>query len=548
MRGSLPRSGGVIVGFGDHLDMADGRGERELVFCHACENEWYRDQNGLECPGCHSDVVEVIDRNNDPRNARIDSTSTSDDEGEDLSRNADALPHHPLHRHNPWANDIPDPDEGDIEHVAFNPAPGIHFQRTTFRSTSPPGHNSRDPFPPLFTSFTAGLLNGGHVAPGAGHHQGPFSPPGSQHVHPPRYHSPFPTNPPGNPPFRTNVRVFGAGDQSINSLHAVMQTMLASIQANAVHADSDNRGPNQGPREGNAFDFILQSLTQLHDPTRAAHGDAVFTDEALDRIISQMMDQQGGAGSAPGPATAAAIAALPKKQADKDMVGTDGKAECSVCMDAVTLGDEVTVLPCKHWFHGECVGAWLTEHDTCPHCRQGIMPKDGPSNATTPRSPDQLPRHGLNQWTLGPGNSGGARSPNEMPSPGQTAHDARRRTRSVSLNGQRIQTPGLPSMPGAWTQPGMQHPYVPGGYPAYPEPQDFVQPPLDPQQPPRAQQYQSSQAPNSASPSSPERRRQSNSRESSSGSGNGEGSTNSAGSRVTGWFRNLRGNGSNEQR
>jgi len=33
---------------------------RDLVFCHQCENEWYRDEHGLECPDCHSDVVEIV--------------------------------------------------------------------------------------------------------------------------------------------------------------------------------------------------------------------------------------------------------------------------------------------------------------------------------------------------------------------------------------------------------------------------------------------------------------------------------------------------------
>ena len=511
--------------------MADRGEERELVFCHACENEWYKDQGGLECPQCHSEVVEVIDRNNDPRNSHIELANNSEDEDEAHNGNADALPHNPLHRHNPWANDAPDPDEGDIEHVAFNPAPGIHFQRTTFRSTSPPGQNPHDAFAPLFSSF-AGMFNGGATSPsppGYGPRRSPFPPPGAAQVHTQHNHLPFPVSPHGGPPIRANVRVFGAGDQSVNSLHAVMQTMLATLQENAVNANNDPHTQHRGQPEGNPFDFLMQTLTQFRDPTRAAHGDAVFTDEALDRIISQMMDQQGGGGSAPGPATATAIAALPKKQADKDMVGTDGKAECSVCMDAVLLGDEVTVLPCKHWFHGECVGAWLKEHDTCPHCRQGIMPKDGPADADAPRSPGQTPRHDQNAWTFG-----GPSGPGGMPNPSQILGAAQRMARPPPQPGQ-----GAP-----WTQPGMQQPYVPGGYPAYPEPQNYVQPPF----PPQHSGHQPSQMPPTTG--SPEGRRQSNSRGSSngSGSGNGEGGSGSTGSsRVAGWFRNLRG-GSSEHR
>lgn len=136
-----------------------------------------------------------------------------------------------------------------------------------------------------------------------------------------------------------------------------------------------------------------QFLSSIFAPTHAAHGDVVYSEEAFDRIISQFMEAQNGT-SAPGPASAAAINALPKKPVDKSMLGTDGKAECSVCMDNVSLGDEVTVLPCQHWFHGDCVGAWLKEHDTCPHCRQGIMPKDSELENNHPvRSPGQAPQH-----------------------------------------------------------------------------------------------------------------------------------------------------------
>ena len=147
---------------------------------------------------------------------------------------------------------------------------------------------------------------------------------------------------------------------------------------------------NAGPNGASAHHHIF---AQFLNPANAAHGDAVYTEEALDRVITQFMEQTYGS-SAPGPASAEAISRLPKKKADKSMMGSDGKAECSVCMDNVEIGDEVTVLPCSHWFHGECVGAWLKEHDTCPHCRQGIMPKDVEGSQTpSPRSPGQPSRN-----------------------------------------------------------------------------------------------------------------------------------------------------------
>lgn len=113
-------------------------------------------------------------------------------------------------------------------------------------------------------------------------------------------------------------------------------------------------------------------LNTVFNPAGAVSGDAVYTQEALDRVISQLMEQNA-TGSAPGPASAEAIASLPKVPVTTDMLGDNGKAECSICMDEVQVGETVVKLPCSHWFHGQCIEAWLGEHDTCPHCRKGIM-------------------------------------------------------------------------------------------------------------------------------------------------------------------------------
>jgi E3 ubiquitin-protein ligase RNF115/126 len=124
-------------------------------------------------------------------------------------------------------------------------------------------------------------------------------------------------------------------------------------------------GPDDIP---NAFTAMLASLL---NPGVA--GDAVYTQEALDRVISQLMEQHTG-GNAPGPAPEDAIAALPKKKIDRSMLDNKDEGDCSVCMDTVTVGCEVANLPCGHWFHEHCVSMWLREHNTCPICRKGITP------------------------------------------------------------------------------------------------------------------------------------------------------------------------------
>lgn len=34
--------------------------ERDLVFCHECNEEWYRDEHGLTCFACGSDFCEIV--------------------------------------------------------------------------------------------------------------------------------------------------------------------------------------------------------------------------------------------------------------------------------------------------------------------------------------------------------------------------------------------------------------------------------------------------------------------------------------------------------
>lgn len=136
------------------------------------------------------------------------------------------------------------------------------------------------------------------------------------------------------------------------------------------------RGPNQPP------DLATLIAGFIGGPNGRA-GDAVFTQEAFDQVMSQLMEQTQS-GTAPPPATEEAIDALPKKNVSPDMMGNDGKVECSICMDDVELGAEVTLLPCNHWFHHECIKHWLKEHDTCPHCRKPI--EEHNAQPTSPNS------------------------------------------------------------------------------------------------------------------------------------------------------------------
>lgn len=48
---------------------------------------------------------------------------------------------------------------------------------------------------------------------------------------------------------------------------------------------------------------------------------------------------------------------------------------CAVCIESIELNSKVTVLPCGHHFHHECILPWLTERQaTCPLCKYSLQP------------------------------------------------------------------------------------------------------------------------------------------------------------------------------
>ena len=43
--------------FRRHLDTS---GDREVVFCHECSRQWYRNEYGMPCPGCGGEFTEIV--------------------------------------------------------------------------------------------------------------------------------------------------------------------------------------------------------------------------------------------------------------------------------------------------------------------------------------------------------------------------------------------------------------------------------------------------------------------------------------------------------
>jgi len=106
-------------------------------------------------------------------------------------------------------------------------------------------------------------------------------------------------------------------------------------------------------------------------------GDYVFSQEALDQIITQIMENSNS--HRPVPAPEAKIKELPREVL---VLGSPLlEKDCAVCKDQFKLETEdpeeqvVVTLPCQHPFHQPCILPWLQSSGTCPVCRYALVPQ-----------------------------------------------------------------------------------------------------------------------------------------------------------------------------
>ncbi|KAI0890333.1 uncharacterized protein GGS22DRAFT_12153 [Annulohypoxylon maeteangense] len=379
-----------------HLDATVGR---EVVFCHNCRHEWYRDErpDALDCPRCRSDIIEIVEVEHDPR--------IMDDD-----RSLPDLDHLRLRHHHHRTLDSDDEDDDDLEENILHGPGGFFSHRTIYRSPErqSTGNGSRaapENTEQIIRTFTELLGNIG----GPNMRSGPdtvFSSP-PQRVTFQRISGPgfqggmssitFSSTSARNRADPGQGGIMGRDDP----FRRVFGDIMGDMGPPTVDRDDPNSTNQNGDGNGNVrpqADFSLalsQLIASLINP-QMVHGDAVYSQEALDRIITNLMDSNPQS-NAPAPASDESIAGLPRKKLDEAMLGPELKGECTICIDEMTVGDEAVVLPCRHWFHEQCVTLWLKQHNTCPICRAAI---DGeaagrPNEAVPPTQPGPsgIPSH-----------------------------------------------------------------------------------------------------------------------------------------------------------
>ncbi|KAH1051895.1 hypothetical protein AAZX31_08G183200 [Glycine max] len=109
------------------------------------------------------------------------------------------------------------------------------------------------------------------------------------------------------------------------------------------------------------------------------HDDTLFENNALlddfiDGVIQNNNNRPG-----PPPAASSAIAALPMVKLTQTHLASD--PNCPICKDEFLLDMEARELPCKHFYHSDCIIPWLRMHNTCPVCRYELQGVTSANNA-----------------------------------------------------------------------------------------------------------------------------------------------------------------------
>ncbi|KAL5331352.1 hypothetical protein ACEPPN_000882 [Leptodophora sp. 'Broadleaf-Isolate-01'] len=367
-------------GFGGQAPHLDTSGPRDLVFCHQCEYEWYQDEAGLVCPRCGGEITEIVTPESDPRPEREFNPPPTRHEIRSrlipiqrkrilrriLHMDQEVLYYSP-EQSEPQVLDLysecprgeGDPHDEDLDFVMrdFHSILGS-IMGSQFRL----GQAGRSGANTLFTqdngfdgqTFRVGGDGNGPTIVGG---RFTFGDPPPRQPRGADFHG---NQQPGGPPPVPDLATYDPPSHPLNgrSLHVVSirapPDQLARI-IGSFFAPMGSPGQRDGPHAGGLPPGLQGLFAAMANPANARSGDGVYTQQALDQIIStSTLMEQHPTSNAPGPASPDAISALPKKKLDENELGPEGKGECNVCMGDVTVGVEVVVLPYSHWFHEAC--------------------------------------------------------------------------------------------------------------------------------------------------------------------------------------------------
>ncbi|GMH28469.1 hypothetical protein Nepgr_030312 [Nepenthes gracilis] len=138
----------------------------------------------------------------------------------------------------------------------------------------------------------------------------------------------------------------------------VHQNLLASLAAAAAEGSSSTATAAAAP---DSMEALLHGLI-----------------ESLDNAVPDFLDDGTDTmGRRAPPASKEVVRKLPVIEVNEEILRKVGEdAECAICKEKLTMGDQMQEMPCKHTFHPPCLKPWLDEHNSCPICRHELPTDD----------------------------------------------------------------------------------------------------------------------------------------------------------------------------
>lgn len=198
-----------------------------------------------------------------------------------------------------------------------------------------------------------------------------------QPVPPPQQQQPFPQQQQAFPFAPLNFQMQfngGGGADPFAQLMQHVNTVLNQLGQPQPHQPVVFQTQFAAPvHMGMGFPGFQGIFQQMMGPGAAegVYGDYVLGGN-FERIMNQLFE--GAHHHGPPPASKTEIDKLSPFQVEQQHI--DNNEECAVCKETFTLSDNAKRLPCRHFFHEDCIIPWLKMHNTCPVCRAELRTDD----------------------------------------------------------------------------------------------------------------------------------------------------------------------------
>lgn len=101
-----------------------------------------------------------------------------------------------------------------------------------------------------------------------------------------------------------------------------------------------------------------------------------YDEEEIETIINNLMLNDPNKYGTP-PASKTAIEGLETYEINQEHLESFGiENTCPICKEELLIQQKAINMPCKHYYHTDCIMLWLSEHNSCPICRVELPTDD----------------------------------------------------------------------------------------------------------------------------------------------------------------------------